>query len=1603
MRGQEKSEGRGVSVDGARGGGRRPTPRWIRFLVPGALWPLLLVPILTGWGSCERTADDDDASGDDDFSPGPSSEIHRYPNWALDFDEDELVMQAGGDPVSLSATYACTYDADEPDVEPDHDHDCPAEWQASLGTIPGVAIQCEILDPGLASCSTDGDECRCEHTEADRSRDPDGGGGVQPVRIRWTVTAGETAPAGWISNVANLRAPFDAGEPVTHIYQFSWKIGSPDGTVPSRGATDVAVGGGHVLALLDDGTVWAWGANSGGQLGDGTVLDTHYPQWIALLEGMQVEEVGAGSYHSLAIIQGSLWSWGANGDAQLGFPTETYYGEPAQVTQPSVAQGLSFADGALTYSVVLKEVGDGAQIWGWGGNWRSVLQGYDAGFDVPDARLLMDGAVDVAAGDGHVLAIAEDASVWGWGYNGEGQLGGDPDDIGEEIGEPIAFDALPDIAFERVAAGGWQSLMLAEDGRAYAAGDVGMASLIREESDGHFVPGLVREAEDLVDIAAGKYHALGLDSQGRVWSWGSSQAGQTGKGETSRHHTPSTLPALPPIAAIAAGEFSSFAVGATCGEIYAWGDNVYGQSGNVDLFDVEDVPWPLPVPGIAELECHVLRIVLIGDGEGSVAVGADPTDCSEGCTVIFDPGASVALEAEWGEDYEFGGWTGDCESGDTQVDLVLEGHTVCYAAFDQVDADGDGFGFQDDCDDENPAIHPDADEICDEVDNDCDTLVDCEAPWMPDADGDEICECDDCNDGDPDTYPGAEEDCDGLDNDCDGSPAEDEIDGDGDGYLACQDCDDTDPANVPGAQESCDGVDNDCDGLVDCDDPDVPDLDADGHCECDDCDDSAPDVYPGADEVCDGADNDCDTLTDCADPDSPDGDGDGSCACEDCDDADALVFPGNPEACDGADNDCDGDVDCDDSDAADADGDGYCECDDCDDGNPAANPGAVEICDGVDNDCDGQVDDGLADDADGDGFSLCDGDCDDDDDQAYPGAPEACDGVDNDCDGVVPEDEVDGDGDGIPACSDCDDEDENTYPGALEFCDNLDNDCDGAVDDGADPTDADGDGWRVCDGDCADQNPSRYPGAPEQCNFVDDDCDGVLPPDEQDADGDYQMGCMGDCDDTNPEIFLWNNEVCDGLDNDCDGQVDDGTYDGAYCEDADGDGYGNTATYTLACGAPPGYVEDCQDCDDTDPSIHPGVDEHCDHVDEDCDGYTDENAVDATWWYYDADLDGYGDPLIVDQACNPPYAYVGNPDDCDDGDPAIHPGAEEHCDGVDEDCDHVVDNDAVDSSDWCMDGDGDGYGDDGSVVSACEAPQGYIGSCGDCDDADGAIHPGAGDLCNDYVDNDCDGVPDEGCYTLWQAVDGGGGFTCGIEHDGTLTCFGDDGVGQATPPSGAWAQVSTGDSHACALDAAGAVGCWGLDFYGQCSVPQGTYLHIEAGSMTSYGIQTSGDYLSWGAYGDAPQFGTDFVEVSASNWSTCAMDSQGHLSCHPDPAATFLDFELGVAGHACAVRPDGSLTCWDCSPNVGQCDAPTSGTFTKVVSGEYHSCALRDDGQVLCWGCDTAQTDYGQCDAPWNLTFQDIGAGYHHTCGIKTDQKMVCWGRDDRGQATPVP
>ena len=199
----------------------------------------------------------------------------------------------------------------------------------------------------------------------------------------------------------------------------------------------------------------------------------------------------------------------------------------------------------------------------------------------------------------------------------------------------------------------------------------------------------------------------------------------------------------------------------------------------------------------------------------------------------------------------------------------------------------------------------------------------------------------------------------------------------------------------------------------------------------------------------------------------------------------------------------------------------------------------------------------------------------------------------------------------------------------------MDNDCDGVVPNGetVGEIDDDGDGFTECENDCDDDAPAINPAASESCNGIDDDCDGVVPADEANSDGDGFRVCDGDCDDNDAAVFPGNPELCDGLDNDCDGVVP--------ADEADGDGDG----FRICEG----------DCDDADPTAYSGAPELCgDGIDHDGDPLTDEEA--------DVDGDLY-------------LACLGQ--DCDDGDPAIHPGFEEtlddFCDGVDNNCDDIVD------------------------------------------------------------------------------------------------------------------------------------------------------------------------------------------------------------------------------------------------------------------------------------------------------------------------------------------
>ncbi len=635
------------------------------------------------------------------------------------------------------------------------------------------------------------------------------------------------------------------------------------------------------------------------------------------------------------------------------------------------------------------------------------------------------------------------------------------------------------------------------------------------------------------------------------------------------------------------------------------------------------------------------------------------------------------------------------------------------------DYDGDGHVTGVDCDDDNATVHPNATEVCNNIDDDCDGLIDDSDPSIADA-GTFY------GDSDLDGYGGnilVVETCEQPD-----------------GYTDNQqDCNDLDALSYPGAEELCDGADNDCDDVID--EPDATDAptwyaDADGDgygteedstVSCNnphgyaaisgDCNDEDPAFHPGAAEVncTDSTDYNCDGSVGFADADA-----DGHPACEDCDDNNASVYEGAAESCNGIDDDCDGLTDSDDPDVTgtstyygDADGDGYggtqfqstsCEpaagfvanSDDCNDLDASAYPGATESCDSIDNNCDGSIDEGLATtwyaDSDSDGFGNANtalSDC-----EAPPGY--------------------------VSDANDCNDLDASAYPGGTEVCDTSDNDCDGSIDEGVQSTwyaDSDGDGYGD---DSVTQETCTAP-----AGFVSNNLD---------------------CDDTTASTNPTSWEVCDAVDNDCDGATDepDAIDTLTFYEDIDGDGYGTTSSTTSSCTQPLGYVDNADDCNDADSAISPSATEVCDGVDNDCNGTADDEVNDGSVYYSDIDGDGFGNPNNSTSACSQPNGYTTDSSDCDDVNANSFPGATELCDGSDNDCDGLLDeDDAANTTTWYADSDGDGFGDATITTQACDLPSGFVGNNNDCNDLSAADYPSATETC-DGLDNDCDGNTDEG-------------------------------------------------------------------------------------------------------------------------------------------------------------------------------------------------------------------------------------------------------------------
>jgi len=319
---------------------------------------------------------------------------------------------------------------------------------------------------------------------------------------------------------------------------------------------------------------------------------------------------------------------------------------------------------------------------------------------------------------------------------------------------------------------------------------------------------------------------------------------------------------------------------------------------------------------------------------------------------------------------------------------------------------------------------------------------------------------------------------------------------------------------------------------------------------------------------------------------------------------------------------------------------------------------------------------------------------------------------------------------------------------------------------------------------------------------------------QPDADGDGFLATRyggDDCDDTDASVHPGADELCDGIDNNCDGTVDEATAIDAstWYSDGDGDGYGDPDTAERSCTPAADLISTGGDCDDTNASVHPGADEVCNGIDDNCDSAIDNGAVDAGTWYGDTDGDRYGDSLDSQVQCTPDEGYVAadgdcNDDDaafhpgaeeadctdpndyncdgsvayadadadgwaacveCNDGDPAVNPGATGICNGIDDNCNGAIDEGV--SSTWYTDADADGYGDIDNPVQDCTQPKDAVEDDTDCNDADASIHPGAEDVPEDGIDQDCDGQD-----AIWPSDTGG---TDGGASDGGGSGLGDGG------------------------------------------------------------------------------------------------------------------------------------------------------------------------------------------------------------------------------------
>jgi alpha-tubulin suppressor-like RCC1 family protein len=350
--------------------------------------------------------------------------------------------------------------------------------------------------------------------------------GATGYNVYWSNTAGVTKATGTLISVGNVISYTHTGLTngtryyyvVTALGSYSESAESAEvNAVPSK-YRQIEAGYNHTVVIKTDGTLWVWGLNSNGQLGDGTITSKSTPTQIGT--DTNWASVSSGVSHTLATkTDGTLWAWGYNGYGQLGDGTTIQRLTPTQI--------------------------------GTDTNWASV-----------------------SSGNSHSMAIKSDGTLWAWGYNGYGQLGD-----GTTIQKNIPVQIGVDTTWVSISVGGDYTVGIKTDGILWSWGKNNLCQLGDGTSVDKTTPTQIG-VNTWASISTGFDYIMGIKTDGTLWGWGYNGYGQLGDGTITSKCTPVQIATDTWTSVAAGGSYAHTVAIKTDGTLWAWGSNYYYQLGD---------------------------------------------------------------------------------------------------------------------------------------------------------------------------------------------------------------------------------------------------------------------------------------------------------------------------------------------------------------------------------------------------------------------------------------------------------------------------------------------------------------------------------------------------------------------------------------------------------------------------------------------------------------------------------------------------------------------------------------------------------------------------------------------------------------------------------------------------------------------------------------------------------------------------------------------------------------------------------------------------------------------------------------------------------------